>query len=592
LADETETIVQHLECYMEAGKYKFPVAHFVANFSLNEIPDAVVSLALGTLLGGPDTDFGVLPENILWLQEELRQQNRYIPASVWLQVSSDNTSSVYWPKGFQRIFDGYIIEDQTARFSGGDGQSPQLVLLLSHWLSDLDATSAMSAVSHPDNPAQATFQLFNTQILPADREGEEGFSPDTITLAVHTGMAQFDMETLRTDFWGQAILPWLSAIAEMSEKTIGGLIPCLAQFDTPGETADAIQPALTAMQRIESYGSDRTGPYCVPLSFELDAEDARQNDYEILIQSIYDDIAEATLSTVASMTFWSKLLAMGSKYMFAVVPRIDTAIIAPLFTGSRETYAIPLDGITAVSQTNTLLRDIRAVNITAPTDINQTGNPVSSFESSLYTQLDLSGGCFVPDINKKTGMILVREAPSWINGVPAGLADPERVMQYLQPAGGSAESSEQTRTDGKGATLTSVAVITHSILERLAQWTYFSTVYAGRYVTVRTRLRLDIGPGSVVRFAINDARRKDAAEEYVGHVLKMSLSIDAEGAQAATQFQITGIRPLALNDSEAFSTEKHPLYTGKVFCGAPLADVFVATDPYPDITEDNNIGFL
>ena len=105
-----------------------------------------------------------------------------------------------------------------------------------------------------------------------------------------------------------------------------------------------------------------------------------------------------------------------------------------------------------------------------------------------------------------------------------------------------------------------------------ARAVYIHQALRGRTGQLNGKLRFDIAPGSTVKIeGTSEPFLKDDGLGYnlIGDVIRVTIAINAESAQASTAFQLGNVRTESENEDDLTSIDQHPLYTTK-FLGAPL----------------------
>jgi hypothetical protein len=107
-----------------------------------------------------------------------------------------------WPEGPFIIFEGYV----TGAAFRQNTASTELVLALTHWLSDLNFSSALSKQMHPLNPSQL-YQPNTFTHNPNISGGAYLASVGPVQLPIHLSIPYFTPSVVLADFWGGVPVP-------------------------------------------------------------------------------------------------------------------------------------------------------------------------------------------------------------------------------------------------------------------------------------------------------------------------------------------------------------------------------------------------
>lgn len=544
----------------------FDVSSASMNFGINTMPTASCTLAAGreTLSGLPAN----IHDNVLNLIETK-------PARLWLDPTgyfSPTDSKGAWTKaGPQIVFDGYI---------GGLGHKRTLrstlpVVMLIHWLSDLAFSSILSENSHPGNLSRMRWRPNPVSDNAPRAVGLDEFL--THHVARET-VSPDKMMGSSGDFWAKTLFRMFVDLSSTDVLSNVGPDKCVAMQSSNARIKSALA-RLEAKNGKESLGkvdlgktAQTTGaqsPYYVPLRL-TDGPIPR-----LIANAIYDYLNKLMLDAYFNATVWDKLIGeLAPKFYFGVVPRVNTAIVCPFVAGLQSTFkkGINFSDIADWSSSFSAVRPIRGVGVMPGKAANFSG-------AGNNIPINALGACFAPD-DKKNGLVFFRRPPDWLEQVPYSAQKAEAVavragannIGKLKPS--SSLTPRAPQAVDKDEPQAPVAVLNElkDYYQRVAQYLYAQEMLRGRYAVIQGKLRFDLAPGSTVfienappRFLEND----QFGLNLIGSISKVGISLDAEGADARTTFQIDHIRTEAENESLSTSVPKHPLYEN-IYTGAPL----------------------
>lgn len=526
------------------------IVEFSSVFELNNIPMARILLAVGrntrTLKAATAHS----------LAAKLKIHS---PVKVYLKVTQKSASpgkSRKWPGEFV-VFDGYAVGSGYIRSREGAFFSISLV----HWLSDLNAASAVSATSHPYNPADFTFGAAAPLAVNTAGGQQPGWTPMSLAQTTITS------GKLATDFWQEVLHPWLLDVAKNDN------------IDTQvfGASSGGNQAAIAALNRMRG---DNSGGKYVPLAMNLGT-----NNSTAIVAGIRGALRNETQRSWANTTLWGKLIGdWAPSYMFAVVPRIEDALIIPHAYSLKQTYkTISGDDFSQCQINGTLPQVLRAVGIFAAVGSQAGGSDDPTKYPVAFNRL---AGLFPQkrdDPNAK-GIVMIKGPPPW-------LSDPAVSQQYSRASTG-AESKEPISTvftPGAGSNPPADAgtpeenykafYANDGLLDRYAHQWYVIEMLKGRMGELSGMLRFDIAPGTSVKIEAAADRMLGSQDKlgktYYAHVSRVTHMINSETRIVGTAFALDHIRDQKENDDgeEKYSISKPPLYS-KAYPGAGLSNQF------------------
>jgi hypothetical protein len=588
---------------IEVDTVCFDLLSFASEFELNGIPVATVSVALGRRADDVNQ-----AAQIHYYIDNLQLQ---IPARVWcLARTADSSDGVHavaddWPHTKFMVFDGYATGSGFRQSGGG----AELTLGLTHWLTDLNFSSAVSKQSHPLNPGQYFFDAsFSVDI----QDSGGGQLPVGLGLvSQQKAMPYFPPETVFSDFWGgvpgagqlTGLKAWFIALTQYPRINQGQIT------NLASGTASTLQPeinweACRALSRFEPNAqthqvSEEGYVLGVPLGM-IDAADF--NHY--IANAIANAVGLEGFETLTNVTLWDKLAGQfHSDYMFSIVPLVDKALVVPFVPGL--STGDSFDMVHRVIQTSEydsidlqaiMPRPLRAVGIIIG-DSNEAGGGQNQ---DVPVQYKSFGGWFdkiTPgndpllnpvagpiDPRYKEGLIMLKEGPPWMNGFLARYAftnDTTGVDDTVQTT-----NAPDAGKDREGPTLRELADSSQTIWDLYARTVYIHEVLKNRQGMISGPVRFDIAPGSqimveaaedkfvkhVVFGPIRQSAQCDAKyyKFYWCSVLRVSTMIDCQNMRAFTNFYVAHHRNSDENKDPGTAIARHPLWQQCRWAGCVL----------------------
>lgn len=534
-----------LRATIGAEKFDSVVGVAVNNFGINQIPSGTLILPLGRNLA---TD-AIAP-----IHRQYSKIRNGLRVKVFLTAShgdiADATPGLPNNKELL-IFEGKVVGTGMRHNSAGHAQ---LTVHVNHWLADLDETSAISASSHPGNPAAWTYPAVFQRLGPAGLALAGGLNPDTPNF-VPVGPPDVVSAVHLDDLWKHILLPRMQAAAK-DDPIDRGLV---------GDPT----PSATVTQALERMTIQQDG---VPLSLETEGADAH-----VIAEGVAQALNREQGTSWINTTMWGKLVGeWAPAFFFSVVPRISDALIVPFAGGLRGApwSVIGTDDYTTDELQGAQHRLLRAVGIVHPI-LYGTG-----IDGALARGIvDRSGCCglFQPP-GVFTGVILIKDAPGWLSdptiaskfsgsstGIISGDAHAGVISTGLDEAGvgeagGAAHDQSQQQLRG--------------VMDKVAEHWYVLEMLKGRTGEIGGKLRFDICPGSNIAIEVGQsknipANRDALVQKLFATVVSVSYIIDAEQQAAWTGFSLAHIRSEQENTQEGTSVRKPPLYK-KAWRGASL----------------------
>lgn len=569
---ETEKV----ERRTETRRLVLDVIRYADTFSMNDIPQASVTVALGRRADS------LTASEIHYIQNTLTDGTR---AEVWLEVDSDGsvTSGVegftpsVWPDRRFRIFWGNTVSCNYNRGSSG----VEFTIGIEHWLAQLNKTSVLSEFVDPSTVVSASAPLAINAVVP----GVVAAGTAAPTVLSSAG-SYFSGTVLGTDMWGgtrlesdntpsDGLLGWLMREAQrntirIDPAVIGGpAFPAVLRTNRNAlEALRLFEP--TAVGPIPGYVSG------VPIAL-------RGRSTDDISTNIINNISLIRVDSLRSQTFWDVLLRISAQYMCAVVPRVETALFVPYLHGVRQTFkTITAAEIADVKQIMLKPNVIRAVALNAwqhPLAGSHIGGAGGGGENVPPRHGDVGLGGWYQGSDK--GVIRFYDAPPWLVNLiqsrtasstllgdsstlsPTALAALSPLL--LNPAAAVLAAGTRAARD----------VEFRDIRNEYARALYVHERLRYRQMEIATRLRFDIAPGSSVQV-------EGAGEQFLGssdelsrprfaNVVQVSNILDAENASAGTIYKLTHTRNVDENAADATSLSEHPIWRNS-WLGAKLID--------------------
>lgn len=529
----------------ESGsKIEFPeVVQYSHNFAMNTIPQATIQLAVGRNVATG------LVATIHTAVQNLRVQQK-IEVFLRTKVTDKEDSIPGVPEdGEIKIFEGKTVGVGIHRTT----QSLRFTVHILHWLGDINYTSAISASSHPGNPADLTYPAIfgaiggRTPTAQSIPSGSSLEGPAWVPIVSSSLVNEAAME----DIWGNILYKWMGQVAndDPFEVNMFGGQPGLGDDNT-----------LKALSRM---GPNAEG---APLNVELAGANG-----EVVAEGLRQALMNETGGNWINTTLWGKLVGeWAPAYWFSVIPRVEDCLIVP-FTGGLQgdPWAVLGDEDYDSGDINCSINQVlRGVGILHPT-MFFSGIAMNRAQIAL----DRGGfaGWYQPDGLTK-GMVLTKDPPKW-------LMDPVIPFQFTPCAeaiNGEELGTTIDETTGddcdEGRNLPEDQKRQRGVLDNYAHQWYVLEMLKGRTGEVAGKLRFDIAPGSNVRLEAGGARNvtgDQLKEDVFATVMQVSCIIDSEARRGACGFSLAHIRTPQENSTEGTSVAKPPLYK-RAWRGAKL----------------------
>jgi hypothetical protein len=268
-----------------------------------------------------------------------------------------------------------------------------------------------------------------------------------------------------------------------------------------------------------------------------------------VLGKLIDFMASSSLEASLSITLWDNLISwVASQLMFAVVPRVSDALVVPHLPTLRTHFeTIRASEIDPIQTTKLTPRQLRGVVMSVP----MSGSPdqASINPCGIYSYINPAA--------QGRGLLAYTHAPSWLRDHRT--SDMIDVSNLVRPQGKPGDGPPPTEAANQYAD--NVRAIVPLFLRSL----YHQEVLKHRFITVAGPLRYDIAPGSIVRIECPPEKftGNPSGSDMVlyGSVTSVRHTISSEPEHCSTGFGIVAVRTEAENHDDAYTTDRHPLYT-------------------------------
>lgn len=319
-----------------------------------------------------------------------------------------------------------------------------------------------------------------------------------------------------------------------------------------------------------------------------------------------------TRSVRMNDTFWGRILMFAQQFQVSIIPAVNQAAIAPVLpVGAAKFHRFIRAGeIFTVQGTGTTDRLPRGMALYASDGQGLIGiNGAQGFSQAAVGSPEFLG---IYDLKKSLdeevknsknrifqgdkkpqvdaikanaqlagkGLWLFRNAPMWLQAYISVGQDQFMKVTTRRNGAGAVQFShayglEPPLVDNDGNEIRVPPPLRLSkeevqrflqIGDRYAKWAFLDEAFKNRVVMLSGRFRVDISPGSTVRFETMGANilNLPIAGSYTGVfqglVDQVSLTIDAESAVAMTTFSISHVRNESEIATQSLSPPRHPVY--------------------------------
>jgi hypothetical protein len=543
---------QTLVLVIEGEAYE--VSQLTMTFALNEVPRATCLLAVGR-------NARFTPQ-LAKIHETGIQLSQMKPARLELRPNGEwrPQSDQEWT-GPELIFDGYYVGLACRKVSN----RVQAVVHLVHWLVDLGFSSTLDKNSHPSNPTSLTV----SSSVPGMDTGLEGPPIFVSHLVAHEAIES----KVRTDLWG-GIKALLCGLAEKEKMDI----KCSAAGLGPGDKTINTRAQL-ALRRIQGPGGNcglAYDPEMGGLPLKLNDQDGQGISIPLVKEAVAEAVTHQTLQNFAHTTFWDAITGVyAPMFSLAIVPQVDTATVIASTPALDQTYdkEILPGEYEDFDLTGMIDRPLQGVAVYGDYE------SLTGWEQTEPGQGDTVciGGQYAADAEEPgDGMWLVVRSPPWLRGVPtAGLYTGTTTGVVNYTASNTSTTVDVNALDPPDPLPGTILRKLRSLYDAYAHTIYVANMLRGRGATISGKLRFDIAPGSIVKI-VGEPEQFAGGEDKLtfdlyGHVVRVTININAESQRAGTTLQLSHIRTLKeFATDERTKVTGHPLFGPDVYKGAPL----------------------
>jgi hypothetical protein len=357
------------------------------------------------------------------------------------------------------------------------------------------------------------------------------------------------------DLWGEYIKKVFLAI--VNTETIWG--------DSPNDSAD---DALNKMDDNAVFDNDATN--VLPLRFEESAGSADQKKLflgEYVAQAVGRILLDQWQAGGSSL--WDTLISCARAFGFHVVPLIETAACCPVYGAlAGDPYkTLTADDYTSINlQSDAQMMVTKFVVIAAGSSYSSTRSPTPR-ESGHVGIYDIS--TLLPKDDNVSGQTLVAQAPAW-------LAYETEIGEIVRESlGGDAlaiGTAENPNAFEKEPETDSQQIYNELLNDKVGDYYAQARLQEAnlqpRYGALGGRFRLDIAPGSTVKFEVIDDKFADAEAEpkyMYGLVTQVTLDLTAgrtgPTGSATTIFSLNYVRTEEEHAKDYMVSQNHPVWS-------------------------------
>ena len=533
------------------GVHKLPVSHFIAQYAVNQIPHAAIFVPLGrnARTGEASPVYAAINDLPAFAKATLRLEGNLGDFDTVGDASGNRRQ---FPPGPAVLFTGYVRGVLYRRVQGQLG----LLINLSNRLLALTISAAGSSELIPGSPDD----LFQPAVSRGTGASSLGYG------AVTTAHLQSIQDSADDDFSGAV----LRVVEKIAERSLVQLMD-YSVFCGIGRAADPASSNKAVLEALRADGAwrgianlaftDRKYPLTLPAANYLVAQ----------------HLGARFSQALAATNIWGMLsYAVVSDFGMAIIPTATSAYLAPVLRAARtEGYTIYPDEFADENMTAGSLLPLFGVATTRMT-------PMGTFDTTQGGTRPCYGGTYTPQVGDQaaypSGMLMFTRAPTWLDHWPYG------EINGIKPADQITPMIVQPATDAIAGVQESVPELPDpgyddlsTVLKKFSQTRYTENLLRGREGVVVNKLRFDIAPGTLLRVAgksrsgggLSEAT-DELATDLFGFVSHVTISINAQQANATTTLRLTDIRTAAERDRPGFSMTSHPFFSDAYFRHAPL----------------------
>jgi hypothetical protein len=529
-------------------------------YAINALPQAVCRFGLGKSVDG-------VPAPIMNL---IARRSDRLPIQIYMKLTP---AGRYIPPGVKGINEPpvgefLLFEGETAWHGYTRNKTAvDYTITADHWLSDLSFASAISPAISPAVPSDLAFPMLAGVSSPdttAGQQNAQGFSPVS-------SIAKLTQPGITTDLWKEGLFKLYGFLANtdhLADSNLGSPLGTFINQQFGTRTNRGNQQAVAALNRMNDAATPKLA---------LVKKNAASVS-SIVASNISRAITTTALNNLVSTSLWNHLLQCSGEYLFAISPGPTSAYPVPWLPNLRKPYkTILAHEYESLSASGTNIRTIRGTIIVGGQVGSAAGSLALNSENPQASQTLGFGSYKVGD----TGQILIRQAPTWLAGVPldaiGGLprAAPGRMIPTPANPAAAVVGAAIVSTANPATALIGGAAAqaplkptialeeVHKYLQEYAKGYYGLEVLSHRTGQLVGNLRFDLRPGSIVQVETNGPNVSTGAKELedrlFGAIVSLTISVDVESGQSGTVMSLAHIRTEAEN-ATGLTMTSHPLY--------------------------------
>lgn len=502
-----------------------PCCSCIIRFTLNGIPEASFTIATGFKARDPSVLSNV--------HKYANNVGRQLSIQAYAIIQGDYGGGLKWPNREFLLFDGYI----TSVVEHSSGNASNIVIAATHWLSDLAASSAYTKWLHPS--ASDDLAVKAGVEMPQITMGMNQ-APGEIT---YLGNSMIDVSAidLKADLWTNVIKTLCLKFSHMHTMD---LYHTIIDGNVTNQEACNNDSALRALYRMDN------AKYIIPgvLSLAIPSDDIRRQ--------VLDSIAMMFLRGHYGNTLWHKILTCASKFMFSIVPTVQTATCAPVIPFLRDIWAAiypdEYESFRSQADMPELIRGMIGISDSIPFDDSR---PVQLSKPVIYDLAQEGLDTF------KNGSFMIMNLPGWCGGLIGPTIN-------VAPRDANNPSKPETAYNALEKDLE------YSFSRKFVKTALLYYIFRQRTGTIQGKLRFDIAPGSTVCIVGSGAAAPTlGSTHFYGLVTMVEVILDAQNLeQCNTSISVSNLHTLSEQRLQAFTIDKPPLYND-VWKGSPLINL-------------------
>jgi len=525
-----------LRLYVEDAE--IPVAQFSMTYGLNAIPSATALIALGR-------NARTQKESAIYdVIDTIKQMAKVRVVVEGAPGDWSPRGGTQFPSGSSVIFVGYVAGISYRRSAG----RVSMVLNMLNQLIDMDMSAGGSKDVVPGSPSDL--------LLPTLVRGSGG---ETAGSAGTKFVLELKKD-LTTDF-SAGVLKVLQFLGKENQIQIhDGSVWCDPSQISPLAENTRVLEAIDGVndwEGIANASSVKANRMSAAYPLQVHAAGVEKAAYTI---------GEIVASSLSGTSMWNMLIgSLLPIFGCGVVPTATGAIIAPILNNARDhQISILPEEYADFDMTTLSKRPLYGVGVMGNYQFGSMG---------VGEQKLCIGATFTAEVEgkgKPDGMWLFVPAPSWlddwVNLDPKAATGKAAVNEMLSKPSHDSVGVDAIATQRNSA---SEVPAWNNVMQKYARLVYANNALHGRQGTLVGKLRFDIAPGTTVKVSMQDdlmsAGVDKLACDMYGFVARVTITINAEQAAAATTFELTNLRTSIENKMDRFSMTTHPFFASSYF---------------------------